>query len=40
MESEGSLLCSQELTTGPYPSQMHPIYNFHQISMRYILISY
>jgi hypothetical protein len=26
MEPEGSLLCSQEPATGPYPSQMNPVH--------------
>jgi hypothetical protein len=26
MELEASLRCSQELTTGPYPKQINPVY--------------
>jgi len=37
MESEGSLLCSQQPTNGPYPDSDESSSHHHIISIRYIL---
>jgi hypothetical protein len=41
MEAEGSLLCSQEPSTSPYPEQTKPVhttlFHFHKILFNIIL---